>query len=85
VKTVLSDPEIRANREASEIVCALRREVLGDNLAWRKLFHAGNYLDGRLDEILREPSMPRLCFTANIADTDSRCIPDDQSNTLAAC
>src|SRR5579884_3039358 len=40
---VFSDPEVRANREASEIVGALRRELLADNFGWRKLFHAGNY------------------------------------------
>ena len=83
--TFFSDPEIRANREAYEIVCALRRELLGNNFAWRKLFHVGNYLDVRLDEILLGPSMPGSSFTAKIGDTDSRCIPDDQRNTLAAC
>jgi hypothetical protein len=80
--TVFSDPEIRANREASEIVCALRRQVLGDNFAWQKLFHVGNYLDARLDEILREQLIPDLSFTAN------RCVPDEPqhpSSNLAAC
>jgi hypothetical protein len=55
---VLSDPEVRANREASEIIPALRRDALADNFAWQKLCHAGKYLDARLDQILREPSMP---------------------------
>ena len=55
--TVFSDPEVRANREASEIVSALRGEALADYFAWQKLCHAGKYLDARLDQILQEPSM----------------------------
>ena len=55
--TGFSDPEVRANREASEIVSALRRELLADQFAWQKLCHAGKYLDARLEQILREPSM----------------------------
>ncbi len=52
-----SDPEVRANRQASEIISALRRDALADHFAWRKLCHTGNYLDARLDQILQEPSM----------------------------
>ncbi len=55
---VFSDPEVRANREAFEIISALRRDTLADHFAWQKLCHAGKYLDARLDQILREPSMP---------------------------
>jgi hypothetical protein len=55
--TGFSDPEVRGNREASEIVSALWRDALGDHFAWQKLCHAGNYPDARLDQILREPSM----------------------------
>ena len=55
--TGFSDLEVRANREASEIVSALRRELLADQFAWQKLCHAGKYLDARLEQILREPSM----------------------------
>ena len=55
--TGFSDPEVRANREASEIVSALRRELLADQFSWQKLCHAGKYLDARLEQILREPSM----------------------------
>ena len=55
--SAFSDPEVRANREASEIVSGLRRDALADHFAWRKLCHAGNYLDARLDQILQEPSM----------------------------
>jgi len=54
---IFSDPEVRANREASEIISALRRGVLAAHLAWQKLWHAGKYLDARLEQILREPSM----------------------------
>jgi hypothetical protein len=49
---VLSDPEVRANREASEIISALRRDALADNFAWQKACRAGKYLDARLDQIL---------------------------------
>jgi len=55
--TGFSDPEVRANRAASEIISTLRREALADHFAWRKLCHAGNYLAVRLDQILQEPSM----------------------------
>jgi hypothetical protein len=52
-----SDPEVRANREASEIISRLRREVLADYFAWQKLCHAGKYLDAHLDQMLQESSM----------------------------
>ena len=84
--TVFSDSEVRANREASEIVSALRKTVLGDNFAWRKLFHAGNYLDARLEQIFRDAPMPEPSCTVD--SNDNRCIPDEpqyQSGNVAAC